>query len=496
MSKGVRIAILADIHLDRSPTDQTPSSRLTDLADILLLRAVKRLNLLAQPDVVLLPGDLHNSGCSSDVSSEYQELRSILDLLKCPWAAIPGNHDSKAELFYKSFPDPGPHMDVSGVRFAFFDDPEMPGYNAVRTAEGLSRMDHLRDDGWAGPIAMMQHVPLFPPGSSNCPYSYLNAEEIIASMRRNRIGLAVAGHYHEGFDHVRDGALSFVAAPALCEIPFSYLLLELEPSGELTVSRESLAMPPQLKLQDIHVHTNLAYCSENMDIAKSLRLAKVFGLDAICFTEHSGHLYFDSKSYGSKACLEASAKPVPADRRMERYFKMLDDAQIPFSRRGLEIDCRFDGSPLVEPADLGKVSLRIGAVHAMRSLKEPNSKVSDCVDEFLRLNEGIISSGIDILAHPFRVFTRAKREAPQELFHPLAKMLRKHGVAAEINFHTNNPPPEFLRLCIDEGVKTAFGSDAHNLYEVGEFAPHLKLLRDAGFKGEISDIMFSVPPIA
>jgi histidinol phosphatase-like PHP family hydrolase len=38
-------------------------------------------------------------------------------------------------------------------------------------------------------------------------------------------------------------------------------------------------------------------------------------------------------------------------------------------------------------------------------------------------------------------------------------------------------------------VKITFGSDAHNLYEVGEFAPHLKFLDEIGYKGNLKDIM-------
>lgn len=492
MNGSFKLAVLSDLHLDRFPTAKTPPARLTDLVDVLLLRAAKRLNLLSKPDFAVLPGDLHNSGYERPVAEDYAELRRVLDLFECPWAAIPGNHDSKPELFYKSFPDPGPFKDVAGARFAFFDDPETPGYNAVRTPEALARMDRLREDGWQGPIVMVQHVPLFPPGASKCPYSYANAPEMIAAMRRNRVSVAISGHYHAGFDLLKDGELSFIAAPAFCETPFRYLSVELAPDGSVSVSREQLAMPSALKLQDLHVHTRLAYCSENMDVAKASRLAKVFGLDALCFSEHSGHLYFDSKSYGSKACLDPAFKPSPADRRMDAYFKLLDEEGIPFSRRGLEIDCRFDGSPLIEPSDLEKVSLRIGALHAMRSLRDPSSGVEESCEEFLRMSEGILSSGVQVLAHPFRVFARAKREVPERLFRPLAKALRKHGAAAEINFHTNNPPADFLKICVEEGVKTAFGSDAHNLYEVGEFAPHLKLFKDAGLEGSLQDVLLRV----
>ena len=56
----------------------------------------------------------------------------------------------------------------------------------------------------------------------------------------------------------------------------------------------------------------------------------------------------------------------------------------------------------------------------------------------------------------------------------------------------NDPSPDFCRRCIDAGVKLTFGSDSHNLYQVGEFAPHLDLLRRAGFDGDLRDVLLPV----
>ena len=63
-------------------------------------------------------------------------------------------------------------------------------------------------------------------------------------------------------------------------------------------------------------------------------------------------------------------------------------------------------------------------------------------------------------------------------------------MAAEINFHGNEPYPEFLELCIREGVKISLGSDSHNLYEVGFFHPHLALLRDLGVYDRLDSVLF------
>ena len=68
-------------------------------------------------------------------------------------------------------------------------------------------------------------------------------------------------------------------------------------------------------------------------------------------------------------------------------------------------------------------------------------------------------------------------------------MLREHGIAAELNFHGNEPPVEFFSMCINSGVRITFGSDSHSLWEVGELAPHLDFLKKCGFNGDLNDIL-------
>lgn len=43
------------------------------------------------PDVALIPGDLTAAG----YSEEFEEARTILDRLPCPWITVPGNHDER-----------------------------------------------------------------------------------------------------------------------------------------------------------------------------------------------------------------------------------------------------------------------------------------------------------------------------------------------------------------------------------------------------------------
>ena len=87
--------------------------------------------------------------------------------------------------------------------------------------------------------------------------------------------------------------------------------------------------------------------------------------------------------------------------------------------------------------------------------------------------------------------SKVKYPAPAELFEPLADLLKKYDTAAEINFHCNQPDEEFFALCLQKGVKISLGSDTHNLYEVGEFYPHVKFLDKIapGWRSDPQEIM-------
>ena len=68
-------------------------------------------------------------------------------------------------------------------------------------------------------------------------------------------------------------------------------------------------------------------------------------------------------------------------------------------------------------------------------------------------------------------------------------ILKRYGTAVEVNYHTNEPPPEFFRMCVENGIKLTLGSDSHNLYQVGEFYPHLKFLQEIAPDSNISDLL-------
>ena len=173
--------------------------------------------------------------------------------------------------------------------------------------------------------------------------------------------------------------------------------------------------------------------------------------------------------------------------RMPDFWSDVEEVQRDNLIIGFEVDSDFQGNMILQNEDQQRAQLLNGAIHQLPELRKEKVDLKRATDEYLRILECFVQTGIQILAHPFRIFR--SHEVPTELFVPVIRMLRENNVAAEMNFHFNRPQPEFVKMCVEAGVKITFGSDAHNLYEVGEFAPHLKLLDEIGYKGDLKDIM-------
>ncbi|MDH7601645.1 MAG: metallophosphoesterase [Armatimonadota bacterium] len=474
---SVKIAAIADVHY-KSGDVAACGRRRSAIADILLLRAVHRLNRWVKPDVTILLGDFIDDPASPNALDDLRRVKQVADLLQSPLIAIPGNHDPDVDTFYTVFEYPGQVVDVKGVRFVLFFDPAEPKHNARRTDAGLRWMASACE-GHLGPTVSVQHVPLFPPGTSDSPFAYTNAKDVWSVFAKCGYTLALSGHYHDGDNILSRGAAPSVVVPALCESPFQFAEITID-SSNVQARFHQLALSRELGLMDCHVHTPFAYCQENMDMALSLVLAEDLGLAGLAFTEHSGQLYFDDKTFWSAAFMPTG---IDTDQgKVNRMPQFLEQARkfCPPAVLGLEIDCDYLGRPVVRPDDLAQVELRLGSIHWLEALMKPEPDTLRAGDEMIARLERFLPSGIDILAHPFRAFGRKKTDVPSDLMPRLVKLLRQHNVAAEINFHTQETGEDFVTACLNEGVKLAFGSDSHNLYEVGELQPHLDLLARCG----------------
>ncbi|MBN1916656.1 MAG: metallophosphoesterase [Verrucomicrobia bacterium] len=479
-----RFVVIADPHVTTRETDRP---RRGDIGALLLRRAVGRINQLIKPDIVLLAGDLIDDGAAADAVERTEQVRAIVDTLDCPYLAIPGNHDLDPYAFYRIFRRPADIVDVKGARYIAFVDPEEPDYNARRTPRDLQRMrgGHHK---YSGPSVLFQHVPLFPPGTTACPVNLVNADEVIATMREVGALLAVGGHWHEGLDLVERQGMQFLTAPALCEPPFPFLEVEID-GKDVRVTRHELKMAERLGLIDCHVHTQFAYCADDIVADRIPALATDFGLAGVGIAEHTHGLYFARSDCARGAwCRDGIESARDEESRVPEFLTAtrlhLDAAHI-----GFEVDCDNGGRPLLREADRPHAGFLLGAMHTLPELKQPAPDAGRMADEFLSMLQRFAASGIQALAHPFRIFHRAKVETPERLFSPAVDLLREHGVAAEINCQGNTPPHRFFRMCLDAGVKFVLGSDAHSLAQIGELAPALRFLRELGCDANLDDVL-------
>jgi len=482
----IKIVVISDVHFSTTPNISVPSRR-KEFGDILLNRAVNRINRFIKPDITLLLGDLVDDAQKRDL----EVIKSLSDKIRCPTLVVPGNHDGDLSQFFDVFQELPDYLDVAGYRFVPFCDEEAPGYNATRSEEDLRRMRCVRE-GHDGPIITIQHVPLFPPGTHRCPYNLTNAETALRIMQEENIQWVIAGHYHDGFQLFEEG-LASITAPAFCSKPFRFWEINID--GKSTeVIEHRLSMPEELRLTDFHIHSHFAYCNENMDFSKALELADLFDVPNVVFSEHSVYLYFDRNGYQTylRDGFEETRELISSN--IDKYLDEAKSADCPSDVNlfmGLEVDSDLNGSPIILDEDRGKFDILIGAMH--RLPPESVKDVDMAAEAFRTILARFIGYGFQILAHPFRVFRRSRLETPESLFPFVVRLLRENDVAAELNFHTNEPPLEFIQMCLEEGVKFAFGSDAHNLYEVGELYPDLLLLEEAGYTGNLEDILYPFP---
>lgn len=443
-----RIALLADLSY-RSPASPTLTTE--EMGAILLRRAVERLNRFIQPDLVVLIGDLLAQPASPNALNDLYHLRSILNRLQCPYLVVRGRNDPDPALFYNVFPRVSAVSHLGDIRVLCHAD---------------EHRDRSFDTSFPNPL-----------------------DQIHSIAHSNQLTICLGRSGHQALGVVLTDRIQYIPTDALHKRPFPYVIVCIDQSGAIACDRHSLAMPESLGLMDLHSHTQMAYCAGDVQAGHSASVAHAMGLQALAFTEHSGHLYFNRVDFNSGECCVAGIDAAPSgDERVNPYFRLIRGLETSFPTfLGMEIDADYAGSLVVRQDHRTKLGWAIGAVHFI----PPNARDDHAsfVSAFQKMTEGICDSGIEALAHPFRIFRRQKRDEPRELYPWMAKVLKRTGVAAEINFHTNEPTPEFVQMCVESGIKLTFGSDAHDLWEVGEFFGHLQLLKNLGISRDVSNYL-------
>lgn len=281
--------------------------------------------------------------------------------------------------------------------------------------------------------------------------------------------------------------------PDFCRAPFEAVLADVGADGSIRAERVPMAVEKLPGVTDFHVHTRMAYCCENMDIPKALRMAELSNIETVAFIEHSGQLYFDVDDYWAGRYVwktRGKADGCPAVCRMPGYEETIREGRRSGAfLNGFELDVDRNGDIILDESDRRFAQVRLGAYHHMAEKYDAHIASR----QFLFCTEALLKYGVHILAHPFRIFPWSGMAKPKELYEPVAELLRRCGVAAEVNFHQNDPEPEFFEICLKKGVKIALGSDSHNLYEVGFFLPHFRFLAELGVAGRLDEVLYHFP---
>jgi 3',5'-cyclic AMP phosphodiesterase CpdA len=193
--QSFRFVVLNDLHY----TDETDRPWLETL--------VEQVNKTGagggeKVELCLVLGDLGEMGTEEELTAA----REILQRLKMPWYAVPGNHDgppgrpmnsptSGLEIYERLFPGRRNYMfEHKGWQFVGLDTTDGSGWQHVKARpetlayvrEAAGRLDKTR------PTVVFTHFPL----GAGVQYALDNGAELLASFRGLKIPVIFSGHFH------------------------------------------------------------------------------------------------------------------------------------------------------------------------------------------------------------------------------------------------------------------------------------------------------------
>jgi histidinol phosphatase-like PHP family hydrolase len=491
----LNLLVLTDLHHAAGAGYTFPYKDRRRMSGPLLLRkALQRLKFEGvKPDALALLGDVAGKESHGNAEPVLAEMAEAVRATGLPVLAVPGNHDGDPALYARLFNcQPGIHA-IGGYGFLLFADPYAADESTTRTAGGLQLPAEAAAARPDMPLIALQHNPLHPVIDEDYPYLPRNAADICASYERAGVILSLSGHYHDGQAVHEQGGVLYGTAPAACDSPYTFLHVRLR--GRRAEVREHALRVSVPGLIDSHCHTEYSYCGKDVNAADDVALSAMLGVERLCLVDHTFQLYFDKDDAWSwrwqmdRAMVERAW--AGGRGRMPEYRRRAESLRSETVRVGLEIDLLDDGSLLLAEEDRAGWDVLIGAVHALRGSPKYGSSQAEVESLFMRDTERLLQHPIDVLAHPFRYFRRSGLTHPTHLHKRVAGMLASAGVAAEINYHINQPNLQFLEECLARGVKLSLATDSHDSAEVGELAPHLKTLRAVGVRDEdVPRVMF------
>jgi 3',5'-cyclic-AMP phosphodiesterase len=246
MARPLLIAQISDLHIKR------PGALAYGKVDTAaaLSRCVDTLNrFLPRPDLVVISGDL----ADTPTSAEYGHLKRLLTPLALPFAAIPGNHDSRAlmrcalpEQPYAEGSGPLNQLRQVGALDVLLIDSTVPSAShGELDAATLAWLEAALAASTSRPALLFLHHPPFLTGIGHMDVQNLRNADALAALVKHyrRARLVAAGHVH------RAVVASFAdIAATICPAPNHAVALDLV-----------AARPPSLILEPPAFHLHAWY---------------------------------------------------------------------------------------------------------------------------------------------------------------------------------------------------------------------------------------------
>jgi 3',5'-cyclic AMP phosphodiesterase CpdA len=196
----VIVAQISDLHVRRAGHVLHYMANTADYLE----RTIERINTLkTQPDVVLLTGDLVESGSPH----EYRRLRTILKALNAPHFLIPGNHDDRPAMrrafsehrYLRTFPNHASFaIDVWPLRILALDSTDPDHVGGFVDDERLAWLDEELRSHRDRPTLIAMHHPPFRTGIATFDsHGFERVDELEALIAGHpQVARLISGHIH------------------------------------------------------------------------------------------------------------------------------------------------------------------------------------------------------------------------------------------------------------------------------------------------------------
>jgi len=214
------IAQLTDMHITRPGV---LAGGIVDTAGMLRRAVSAVLALTTPPDLVVLTGDLTDSGHPD----EYVRLRALLAPLRAPVLCIPGNHDDRDALraAFPSWP-PGPFLqfvhDAGPLRIVGLDTVVPGETRGELCATRLAWLDQTLTSSPSRPTLVLLHHPPFDTGIRFMDeVGLITGREAFADIiaRHRQVRLLLSGHLHRSIHTIVGGCRALTCPSTAHQIP-------------------------------------------------------------------------------------------------------------------------------------------------------------------------------------------------------------------------------------------------------------------------------------